>query len=88
MAHVRTNALRGFVVLLLCDLPVAQKELAKALFGGVGGGEDDLAFEPVQRAVEPRLFEVQLAAPADHRDKAQHIGDLNAPQISFENRPV
>src|SRR5262249_34006791 len=72
----------------LGDLPVAEEELTEGVVGAVGGGEDDFAFHPVELALESSLLEYEFARPADHRDEAQHVGDLDALQISLENRAV
>src|SRR5262249_38630570 len=88
VTHVRPDPQRGLVVLLLRDLAVAQQELAERIIRTVRGGENHLALQPVQCPLEPPLLEVQLAAAADHRDEAEHVGDLDAPEVPLENRAI
>ena len=64
VAGLGGDAALGLLVLREGDLAVAEEELAEGVLGGVGVGEHDLAFFPVDGALEVLVAHDELAAAA------------------------
>jgi hypothetical protein len=86
VARLRGDAALRLLVLLVGDLAVAQEELSEGVLGRARAGEDDLPLLPVNGPLEMGPPHDELAGLADHRDEAQHVGELYFREISLEDR--